>query len=127
MERYGPQAEAVQRLIGMCEMLTPDQMQVIADASTRRGVNRGAWEAWTAARETSPEREQQAGAAAWDVEMALQLRGFDVDETLIRACARAVNDAGLAVATRDLIGVDGYGPWDYDKLMSAWRAGAGDP
>lgn len=127
VERYGPQADEVQNLIAMCETLTVEQMTVIADAVKRRGMNRGAWEAWDAAKTASSERERQAGAAAWDVEMAVSLRGFSVDQQIVRACARAANDAGLAVATRDLVGVAKYGPWDYDKLMSAWRAGAGDP
>lgn len=127
MELYGPQADEVLRLIQMCEELTVDQMAVIAEAVKRRGMNRGAWEAWAAASSTSPERENQAGKSAWDVETALQLRGLDVDSGIIRACSRAAADAGLATSTKDLIGTGSYGPWDYDKLMSAWRAGAGDP
>jgi hypothetical protein len=124
---YGPQSEKVERLIAMCEELTLPQIQTIADASRRRGMNRGAWEAWQAAHQTSSEREKQAGNASWNAEVAIQFRGFDLDPTLMQALARAVNDAGLALSTEDLIGTNGYGPWDYDKLMSAWRAGAGDP
>lgn len=127
VEKYGPQAEQIQQLIDMCGSLTVEQMNVIAEAYRRRGMNRGAWEAWGAVSQASQEREYQAGAAAHDVEMALQFRGFDVDSRIVRACAAAANDAGLAVSTRDLVGTGGYGPWDFDKLMSAWRAGAGDP
>lgn len=127
MELYGPQAEHVEDLIEQINALSPEQLAVIAEAVRRRGMNRGAWEAWAAASETSPERENQAGKAAWDVETALQLRFIGFDDATIRACSRAASDAALATATRDLIGVGKYGPWDYDKLMSAWRAGAGDP
>lgn len=127
MDKYGPQADQVQALIDMIDTLSLEQLQVIAEAVLRRGVNRGAWEAWAAASETSPERENQAGKAAWDVETALQMRGLEFDSALIRTCSRAASDAGLAISTRDLVGVGRYGPWDFDKLMSAWRAGAGDP
>jgi hypothetical protein len=129
IERYGPQGEVIERMVLICGTLGPDQMFDIAEAHRSLGVNRGAWEAWAAAR-MSPGREKQSGAAAYAVEVAMKLNAlFIEDDETLRACGWAANDAGLAISTRDLIGLpgSGYSKWDFEKLMSSWRAGAEDP
>jgi hypothetical protein len=123
---YGPQAEVIQRMIDCCDSLTDDQLEAMADAfQERRRMTDDA--AWRAAEAASPDRVKQAGRAGWDIEMSLKSNGFDRNPDVIRQCAWAASDAGLAVSTRDLIGTSGYFVWDYDKLMYPWRAGAGDP
>ena len=127
VEKYGPQGDLIEKMVLICGTLAPEQMFDIAEAHRAVGVNRGAWEAWSAAR-SIPGREKQSGAAAYAVEVAMKLNALFVeDDETLRACGWAANDAGLAVSTRDLVGLPGYTKWDFEKLMSAWRAGAEDP
>jgi len=126
LERYGPQAELIVKMCAMCDTLTLDQMMDMAEAHRQLGVNRGAWEAWAAAKAAG--REKQSGVAAYAVEQAMKLHLLFVeDDETRRACGWVANDAGLAISTRDLVGRPGYSRFDFDKLMSAWRAGAEDP
>lgn len=124
-EQYGPQGEWIIRLVAQCDKLEPDQIVAMAQAHRNLGINRGAWEAWTAARRTSALREEQAGASSQAVEYAIKLNAiFIEDEDIRSACGWAASDAGLAVSTRDLVGSHGYTQFDFEKLMSAWKAGA---
>lgn len=125
-ELYGPQHQVIQAMIDQCDTLTNDQLELIADAfEERRRMTDEA--AWRAAENESADRVKQAGRAAWDIEVSMKSNGFDRDPDVMRSCAWAANDAGVAVSTRDLLGTAGYFQWDYDKLMYPWRAGAGDP
>ena len=123
---YGPQAKTILVMIQQCDTLSDSQLEAMADAfeERRRMTDEAAWRAAEAA---GGQRVTQAGKAAWDIEVSMKSNGFDRDPAVIRSCAWAANDAGLAVSTRDLIGTAGYFIWDYDKLMYPWRAGAGDP
>jgi hypothetical protein len=126
LDIYGPQAALIQSMIDSCDKLSDEQLEAIADAfEERRRMTDEA--AWRAAETESPLRVKQAGRAAWDLEISMKSNGFDRNPDIMRSCAWAANDAGLAVSTRDLIGTAGYFIWDYDKLMYPWRAGAGDP
>lgn len=121
---YGPQYEVVQRMIDQCDTLTDDQLEAMAAAfEERRRMTDSA--AWVAAEAAGKDRVTQAGRAAWDIEVSMKTNGFDRDPAVIRSCAWAANDAGLAMSTRDLIGTAGYFSWDFDKLMYPWRAGGG--
>jgi hypothetical protein len=126
LDLYGPQAETIQAMIDQCDALTDDQLRAMAQAfEERRRMTDDA--AWRAAETAGKDRVTQAGKAAWDIEISIKSNGFDRDPSVVRSCAWAANDAGLAVSTRDLIGTAGYFVWDYDKLMYPWRVGAGDP
>lgn len=126
LDLYGPQASLILSMIEQCDRLSEDQLSAMADAfEERRRMTDEA--AWRAAQASGTLRVTQAGRAAWDIEVSMKSNGFDRDPSVIRSCAWAANDAGLAVSTRDLIGTAGYFIWDYDKLMYPWRAGAGDP
>lgn len=126
LELYGPQSAQIQQMIDMCDRLSDEQCQSIAEAfeERRRMTDEAAWRAAEAA---GTNRVTQAGKAAWDLEVSMKSNGFDRDPGIMRSCAWAANDAGLAVSTRDLLGTAGYFMWDYDKLMYPWRAGAEDP
>jgi hypothetical protein len=126
VERYGPQAAQIEAMIAQCDLLTEDQLAAMAEAFLERGRLQST-PAWHSAECVSEERVKQAGQAAWDIETALKINGFDRDMEVIRCCGAAANDAGLAGSTRDLIGTNGYFMWDYDRLMYPWRVGAGDP
>lgn len=126
LELYGPQAAWILRMIDQCDRLEESQLEAMAEAfEERRRMTDEA--AWRAAEAVSPIRVKQAGKAAWDLEVSMKSNGFDRDPGIIRSCAWAANDAGVAVSTRDLQGTAGYFVWDYDKLMYPWRVGAGDP
>lgn len=126
MEIYGPQADVIQRMIDRCDTMTDDELQAMHDAyiERRRMVDETAWRA---AEASGPERVKQAGTSGWNLEVSLKSNGFDRDPELIRVCGWAVQDAALAVSTKDLIGFSGYFTWDFDKLMYPWRAAVGDP
>lgn len=126
LDLYGPQAKFIQAMIDQCDTMSDEQLQAMAEAfeERRRMTDEAAWRAAEAA---GGARVTQAGKAAWDIEVSMKSNGFDRDPSVIRSCAWAANDAGLAVSTRDLIGTAGYFVWDYDKLMYPWRSGAGDP
>jgi hypothetical protein len=125
-ERYGPNAETIERMIAACDTLSLDQLKLMAHAHGLRGLASGI-EAWNAAQAHSDLRVTQAGACMWDVEVSLKSNGFDVDAELIRVCGHVATEAALAVSTQDLIGTAGYFVWDYDRLLYPWRVGAGEP
>lgn len=126
VELYGPQADVIQRMIDRCDTMTDDELRIMSEAFTerRRMVDDSAWRA---AESEGVHRVTQAGKCGWDVEISLKSNGFNRDPEVIRLCGWAVQDAALAISTRDLIGAAGYFVWDFDKLMYPWRAAIGDP
>ncbi len=71
-------------------------------------------------------REQQVANAAWDMTKAVNITALIreyVDEEDVRRAAWAANNAGLGVATEDLIGDDDYTIHDFGVLVDAWFKG----
>jgi hypothetical protein len=101
------------------DVITDDAMHKIMAAYVERGADDGKY-AWRAARAVGRESEVAAGAGAMSKE--IELNGFDRDRGLIVIASRAAFDAGLALGTKDLIGVAFYGLSDYDRLLYPWRA-----
>jgi hypothetical protein len=124
LELYGPQHEIIGRMITQCDRFTDDELEAMAAAfiERRRMTDEAAWRA---AEDRGKVRVTQAGKAGWDIEISIKTNGFDRDPSIIRSCAWAATDAGLAVSTKDLLGTAGYFQWDYDKLMYPWRAAGG--
>lgn len=123
---YGPSQDAVETVLAMIEMLDGPKVVAIGDAWVERGPD-NAGHAWNAAEKEG--RMKQVGEASWDCTMAVQMHDmvftgmFPPD--LIRSCAWAANDAGIAACTQDLIGSHGYTQEDYDALIAPWLAGFG--
>ena len=113
--RYGPNGEALEKIIERAKVMTEDEAQRLAaarnaawDAWDARGA---AWDAWDAV--------WDAWGAVWD---AWGARGAAWDARGAAWDARyAVNDALLAEITRDLIT-----PEQYDLLTAPWRTVIGE-
>jgi hypothetical protein len=118
-ERFGPMTGEIERTALVGDEITDQDMQKIMDAYVLRGADDGRY-AWRAAREADRESEVAAGAGALSKE--IEINGFDRPRGLIVITSRAAFDAGLALGTRDLIGVAFYGISDYDRLLFPWRA-----
>jgi hypothetical protein len=119
-ERYGPDWETVVGMLDACDNLTTRQLETMAQAYEDRGIDT-AQNAWFAAERNSA--ATFAGNAAWDLSLAVKLLGFDVDPEVIRAAAFAATDAGIASATKHLIGKNGYTSFDHDRLKMPWNEG----
>jgi hypothetical protein len=101
------------------DLITDDDMQKIMDAYVERGADDGKY-AWRAARMVG--RESEVAAAAGAMSKEIEINGFDRPRGLIVIASRAAFDAGVALATKDLLGVAFYGQSDYDRLLYPWRA-----
>jgi hypothetical protein len=101
------------------DVITDSDMHKIMSAYIERGADDGKY-AWRAAREAG--REAQVASAAGAMSKEIELNGFDRPRGLTVITSRAAFDAGLAIATRDLIGVAFYGISDYERLLYPWRA-----
>jgi hypothetical protein len=123
---YGPGQDAVETVLAMIEMLDGEKIVAIGDAWRERGPD-NAGHAWNAAENSG--RLKQVGSASWDCTMAVQMHHLAFSgmfpHDLMRSCAWAANDAGIAACTQDLIGSYGYTQEDYDVLIAPWLAGFG--
>lgn len=119
IERFGPMSSEVVKAVETADRLTDADMRKIMDAYVLRGADEGKY-AWRAAREVG--RESEVAAAAGAMAKEIELNGFDRPRGLIVIASRAAFDVGVALGTRDLIGVAFYGQSDYDRLLFPWRA-----
>jgi hypothetical protein len=117
--RFGPMTKEIERSASLGDQITDEDMQKIMDAYVLRGADDGKY-AWRAAREAGRETEVAAGAGAMSKE--IEVNGFDRPRGLIVITSRAAFDAGVALGTKDLLGVAFYGQSDYDRLLFPWRA-----
>jgi hypothetical protein len=118
LERYGPMFQQVRVLIDLADFLDEERMIIMGDAYKARGSDDARY-AWRAARER--DRVQATGNASWDVKQSVEVNAFGYERASMLFCSNAAADAGIAVATRDLIGVAWYGQSDYDRLVAPWK------
>lgn len=112
-------SKEIEKAVSLGDSLTDEAMQKIMDAYVERGADDGRY-AWRAAREAG--REAQVAAAAGAMAREIEVNGFSRPKGLIIITSRAAFDAGVALGTKDLIGVAFYGKSDYDRLLYPWRA-----
>lgn len=110
--------EQVKSLIDLTDFLDEERMRIMGDAYNARGADDARY-AWRAAREK--DRVQLSANASWDVRQSVEVNAFGYERASMLFCSNAAADAGLAVATRDLIGVAWYGQSDYDRLVAPWK------
>ena len=120
--KYGPNGEAVEKIIERVKRLTEDEVQRLAAAWDARDT-RAAWAAqdvrdvaWAAARDVWDARA--AAWEAWDARAAWAMWAAAWDAWAARD---AMLDAILAELTRDLIT-----PEQYDLLIGPWRSVIGE-
>jgi len=112
-------SKEIEKAAEVGDRITDDDMEKIMAAYVERGADDGRY-AWRAAREVG--RESEVAAAAGAMSREIELNGFDRPRGLIVITSRAAFDAGVALGTKDLIGVAFYGISDYERLLYPWRA-----
>lgn len=117
--------EGVERLVAMAHMLDAERVSKIAEAYRRRGRPHAMF-AFVAAKKAG--RSTEVSTAMREMSMMVNLagivRGYDPDD--IEAVAWAARNAGVAVATEDLIGLLAYSTKEYGDLIDPWFAGFSD-
>jgi hypothetical protein len=121
-ERYGPLSEQVVRLVASTDRLTPERIGIIAKAYADAGrpvatfseiaaKSAGRWEGVHQARK----------------DMALSVVAFALTGSAewedAKLAADAAGNAGIALATEDLIWTMGYTGQEYERLITPWFAG----
>lgn len=118
LETYGPMFESIQGLIYLTDFLDEDRMAQMGYAYRERGPDDAKY-AWRAAELAG--RVKETGRASWDVKQGVEVNAFGYERQNKLFCSTAAADAGIAVATRDLIGTAWYGQSDYDRLVFPWK------
>jgi hypothetical protein len=115
----------VERLLATVDLLTDERIADIAKAYRDKGLPHQKW-AWHAAQ--AADRQQEVGEAANDMSKHVQIFGitFMGDPEDLRQVAWAGNNAGLGIATEDLIGMERYTLDEYSRLVDPWFAGFRD-
>jgi hypothetical protein len=124
-ERYGPMSAEIGRLLATVDLLDEDRVKAIALAYREQGMPHQKW-AWSAAQAAG--REREVGEAAWDMTKHIQMYGITYmgSPEDVRLVAWAGNNAGLGIATEDLIGTARYSIEEYARLVDPWFAGFKD-
>ena len=115
----------VARLLATVDLLNEDRIAEIATAYRMHGMPHQRY-AWPAASVAG--REKEVGEAAYDMTKHVQMYGITYmgDPEDVRLVAWAGNNAGLGIATEDLIGTMQYGIEEYARLVDPWFAGFTD-
>lgn len=115
----------VTRLLAMVDLLDDDRIAKIAAAYEERGLPHHT-RAWIAA--SLAGREKAVGQATYEMTTQVQIYGitYQGDPNDIRLVAWAANNAGLGIATEDLIGSLSYSLDEYSRLVDPWFAGFAD-
>jgi hypothetical protein len=123
--KYGPLTEQVEGLIRMTDMLTGDRIDAIVDAFHDKGRPVARFSEFAARR---ADRWAQTHAARQDMALGVVAFGLtiDADGTKLTLAMRAAGNAGLGMATEDLIGTMGYTSREYASLVDPWFAGFPD-
>jgi len=116
---------AVLRLLETVDLLDESRIAAIAVAYREQGRPHQTF-AWAAA--SAAGREKEVGEAANDMTKQVQIYGiaYTGDPEDVRLVAWAGNNAGLGVATEDLIGSTAYSWVEYARLVDPWFAGFTD-
>lgn len=118
-ERYGPLSAQVARLVAMTDRLDDRRIAVIAQAFREEGYPLARFSE-IAARASG--RQMQAHEARKDMAVGVMAHALanDSDPVDTQLAARAAGNAGLALATEDLIGTYAYTTHEYAKLVRPW-------
>jgi hypothetical protein len=119
--------DEVERLITMIDLLDRERIHLIAEAWRERGYPHANW-ATIAAKRAGAERHNQACDAmrAMSTGVGLFTILVDVDQVEADAATWAARNAGMAMATEDLMGSLGYSSHEYARLIEPWFAGFAD-
>lgn len=118
IQDYGPRSEEIKRLIFVLGELTPEQISMIIMVAEDRGPGDRKYArraALAADRELETRRASSHCATAVDY---LQRRIGPAGHAVLH---EAAGDAGIALATQDLIGFAWYGQSDFDRLIAPIR------
>ena len=120
--KYGPLSSQVARLVATTDKLTNERFSTIAEAFQEAG--------WPVAKQSMLAAEK---ADRWipvhtaRKDMAMSVIAFGLatgaDEVRLNLVMRAAGNAGVALATEDLIGTLGYTSREYHDLVRPWLAG----
>jgi hypothetical protein len=120
--RYGPLSDQVVRLVASTDRLTPERISLIAEAYLRAGRPIATFSEVAAKRAG---RWQEVHAAR--KEMALSVVAFGLttgaEWEAIKLASDAAGNAGIGLATEDLIWTMGYTGREYEQLVKPWFAG----
>lgn len=121
-KRYGPQYGEVLRLLETADLLDSDRIAEIAAAYQAHDRPFPRY-CYVAAREAG--RETETANAGHDMTRQVEVYGITYagDPYDVQLVIRASGNAGLAMATEDLIGTEGYSMQEYARLMDPWLAG----
>lgn len=125
MDEYGPLTEQVEGLMRMALRLDEDRTRTVAVAWNDAGRPRPKG-ALVASRRAGREKETfEAGKAMASVVSIVGMAGeYDRDD--VTRAATAARNAGIALATEDLIGMLGYTTREYAGLVEPWFSGFDD-
>lgn len=125
MGDYGPMSDAVEGLVAMVDSLDGERLHKIASAYRDRGRPQPNFSLIAAKHDG---RSSAVSNAMKAMSMNLHLRGIleDWDQWEIETAAWAARNAGVALATEDLIGNLGYSSGEYGKLIDPWMSGFDD-
>lgn len=120
-EKYGPLSAQVGRLVAMADLLDEDRIMVIAQAFREEGYPLARFSE-IAARASG--RRMQVHEARKDMAVSVMSYALanDSDPVNTQLAARAAGNAGIALATEDLIGTYAYTSHEYAKLIKPWFA-----
>lgn len=120
--KYGPLSEQVERLVASVDDLDADKIWLIARAYEARKRPTPNWSLKAANRAG---RAGETHEAQKDMFVSVHARGIasEFDERDIGLVAHAAGNAGVALATEDLIGTMGYYTREYAALVEPWFAG----
>ena len=117
--------EQVERLVAMTHQLTPERVKAIAEAYRRAGFPHGTHSVTVARLEG---RMSQVTEAMRGMSFGVQMWGMlnAADPHDIADAVQAAKNAGVALATEDLIGRLAYSTREYGRLVDPWFAGFAD-
>lgn len=119
---YGPLTDQVERLVVMAERLDSEIVAEIAAAYKEHRFPHARFVLIAAKKADRWEEVFQAGRAmSLTVTSLALLNGWDQID--VRYVAWAAMNAGVALATEDLIGTMGYSLVEYANLVDPWFAG----
>jgi hypothetical protein len=123
--RYGPLTEQVEHLVGMTDLLDAERIERIAQAYRARSLPHARLSI-IASKKVG--RHSEVCTAMRDMATSVQVIGIarEYDPADVALATWAAKNAGVAVATEDLIGTMGYSLSEYIKLIDPWLAGFAD-
>jgi hypothetical protein len=121
--RYGPLTDQVIDLILATDHMTAEQMHAVAEAYNRWGRPVASFSE-VAAKKAG--RWAEVHLARKDMALTVVALGLTMSAEWddVRLATHAAGNAGLALATEDLIGTMGYTSREYGRLVGPWFDGA---